>query len=129
LMACYGTRRRELLMRKLILMVGLIVVGVACGDAVSEMLDAGVPDAGAQPNVLTPECDTTVDGVNYAVVPASDLPGPFNAYECPGEYRLGDSTIECVASIAVESSPVQVDTEGRFWFRCRTRDAMLRIVR
>jgi hypothetical protein len=34
-------------MRKLILMVGLIVVGIACGDAVGEMLD--VPDAGAQP--------------------------------------------------------------------------------
>jgi hypothetical protein len=31
------------------LMVGLIVVGIACGDAVNEMLDSGVPDAGAQP--------------------------------------------------------------------------------
>jgi hypothetical protein len=36
-------------MRKLILMAGLIVVGIACGDAVGEMLDSGVPDAGAQP--------------------------------------------------------------------------------
>ncbi len=36
-------------MRKLILMVGLIVVGIACGDAVGEMMDSGVPDAGAQP--------------------------------------------------------------------------------
>jgi hypothetical protein len=35
-------------MRKLILMVGLVVVGIACGDAVGEMLD--VPDAGAQPS-------------------------------------------------------------------------------
>jgi len=35
-------------MRKLILMVGLVFVGIACGDAVSEMLDAGVPDAGAE---------------------------------------------------------------------------------
>ena len=29
-------------------MAGLIVVGIACGDAVSEMLDSGVPDAGAE---------------------------------------------------------------------------------
>jgi len=35
-------------MKKLILMAGLIVVGVACGDAVGEMMDSGVPDAGAQ---------------------------------------------------------------------------------
>jgi len=35
-------------MRKLILMVALVFVGIACGDAVSEMLDAGVPDAGAE---------------------------------------------------------------------------------
>ena len=35
-------------MKKLILMAGLIVVGIACGDAVGEMLDSGVPDAGAE---------------------------------------------------------------------------------
>jgi hypothetical protein len=35
-------------MRKLILMAGLVVVGIACGDAVGEMMDSGVPDAGAQ---------------------------------------------------------------------------------
>jgi hypothetical protein len=39
-------------MRKLFWMVGLVVVAVACGtagDMVGEMLDSGVPDAGAQP--------------------------------------------------------------------------------
>ena len=39
-------------MRKWIVGVGLVVVAVACGtgaDMVGEMLDGGVPDAGAQP--------------------------------------------------------------------------------
>jgi hypothetical protein len=54
-MACYGIPRRELLMRKLILMVVLALVGFACADGVGEMLtdagdmlaDGSVPDAGA----------------------------------------------------------------------------------
>jgi hypothetical protein len=39
-------------MRKLVLMVGLVVVAIACAtgaDMVGEMMDSGVPDAGAQP--------------------------------------------------------------------------------
>ena len=39
-------------MRRFIVMVGLVVVGVACGsgaDMLGEILDSGVPDAGADP--------------------------------------------------------------------------------
>jgi hypothetical protein len=61
-------------MRKLFWMVGLVVVAVACGtagDMVGEMLDSGVPDAGAQPGdcpcEVGPQGEQGVPGVGSVV--------------------------------------------------------------
>jgi hypothetical protein len=73
-------------MRKLILMVGLVAVAIACGsaaDMVGEIMDSGVPDAGAQP---TPKPVGKFVGYTndaYRLNTNSQLPGEgglFNTY-------------------------------------------------
>jgi len=123
-------------MRKLILMVGLIVVGIACGDAVNEMLDSGVPDAGAQPGELIVSCDVELyyrDGQDrqvsrlYAEVAAAEMTVPFNAYVCNDGEGIPTSPQPLCSDPScseVEPQPrclpaaVEIRPDGRFRFVC-----------
>jgi hypothetical protein len=77
---------KELVMRKLILAVGLIVVGIACGDAVGEILDSGVPDAGAE----TPGDGSSMQYVGNTSQTFQGGVGLYPAYAaCQSDYGPG----------------------------------------
>ncbi len=69
-------------MRKLFLMVGIVVVAIACssaGDMIGEILDSGVPDAGAQPTPAGKFVGYTSEG--YRLRPSEPGEGGlFNTY-------------------------------------------------
>jgi len=72
-------------MQRLILIGAIAAVAFACGtgaDMIGEMLDAGVPDAGAQLGELRLECDIRIGGRPFAEASASELPGPFTVFGC-----------------------------------------------
>ncbi len=113
-------------MRKLILMVGLVVVAIACGtgaDMMGEIMDSGVPDAGAQPGALRVECDIPEGGNSkVALVAASELPGVFNAYLCteaPEELHSFLANTFGEAPVCIIVSPV-IMADGRYGFDCET---------
>ena len=70
-------------MKKLILVVGLVAAAVACGtgaDMMGEILDSGVPDAGAQvPGVTTAKFVGYSAGA-HQLAPQGRLGGLFNTY-------------------------------------------------
>ena len=120
-------------MRKLILVMGLVVVAFACSEQAGQMLvdggqmmmDAGngmVPDAGAQPGDLRVECDGDSD---LAEVAASELPGVFNAYLCT-EAEEGISNViggpETENPVCIIASPGVME-DGRYLFDCSRGNA------
>jgi hypothetical protein len=70
-------------MRKLGTMVGLALVAIACatgGDMVDEMLDSGVPDAGAQPTPKPVGKFVGYTSEGYSLYPSDGEGGLFNTY-------------------------------------------------
>jgi hypothetical protein len=115
-------------MKKVILMGALAVVAIACGSAgemIGEMLDSGVPDAGAQPGELMVQCDVVDGNFAFAEVAGPELPGPFIAYLCteaeggiPNTGGGGENeTATCI------TSPPEVMADGRYRFNCTRGNA------
>ena len=88
-------------MRKFMVMAGLVVVAVACSsgaDMIGEMLDAGVPDAGAQPTPRPVGKFVGYTSEAYTLDPFSDPSGGiFNTYAaCQADF--GDSARICTST-------------------------------
>lgn len=79
-------------MRKLILIGAATVAAVACSsgaDMIGEILDSGVPDAGAQPGGVLVDCDLVLpSGTKYAIVPVANPRTAVVEY-CVDEPPLG----------------------------------------
>ena len=132
-------------MRKLISIGVLTVAVIACSaglDTMGEIMDAGIPDAGAQPGELIVPCDVvyqyssrspsggSFDNTRiYAEVAASDLTGPFVAQLCV-DAEEGILGLGCAQNLnwtcSGEYPPPpkcvftghEVMSDGRFRFRC-----------
>ena len=128
-------------MRKLILTGALALAALACSsgaDIIGEMLDSGVPDAGAQPGEVIVACDVELyyrDGLDrqvsklYAEVPASELTVAFNAYVCnDGEGISTQQPTPLCNDPSCSGEPetlprcvptaVEIRSDGRFRFTC-----------
>ena len=123
-------------MRKPILMVGLVVVAIACssaGDMIGEILDSGVPDAGAQQGELVVPCDIEWNTDFYASVSPADLSGAFTAFWCDYVDEAGEPAPNpwglasgCGADCPLPEPVCQkvdylstfVAADGNYWFRC-----------
>ena len=128
-------------MQRLGWMVALVVIAVACStgvDMMGEIMDSGVPDAGAQPGELIAQCDVVFENANstapvfFAEVAASELTGPFVAQACTdaeggipnvfgGSYReptLNGEPAPAVKCASISMSGHAVTSDGRVLFPC-----------
>jgi len=101
-------------MKKLILMVGLVVVAFACGtgaDMMGEIMDSGVPDAGAQPG--------TGDGMQFVGVSTEAVPatgGIFPMYAACNATFGSDHRMCTLAEILNTPKPPTL-LEGQSWYQ------------
>ena len=141
-------------MQRLGWMMALVVAAIACStgaDMVGEMLDAGVPDAGAQPGEIILQCDIEATEDRYtkmwAKVPVSELDGPFRWLLCYGDDYPFDPTdllpptppeltnIECQDMNfggddirAAAANSLAVISDGYYWFDCGSSASLTGVV-
>ena len=96
-------------MKKLILMVGLIVVGIACGDAVGEMLD--VPDAGAE----MPGDGSSMQYVGNSTEALSGGQGIYTYYAAC-QTTFGPGHRMCTGNEIIYTVKIPQLSEGSAWY-------------
>jgi hypothetical protein len=109
-------------MKKLILMVGLIVVGIACGDAVGEMLD--VPDAGAQPGdgssmQYVGNSTKTFQGDATVSVDGETVPQGIYTHYAACQEAFGPGHRTCTANEITFTTKIPQLSEGYAWYEPR----------
>jgi len=109
-------------MRKLILMAGLIVVGIACGDAVGEMLDSGVPDAGAEmpgdgsSMRYVGNSTQTFQGTDAITVDGQRVPQGIYTYYAACQETFGPGHRMCTAEEIIFTTKIPQLSEGFAWY-------------
>jgi hypothetical protein len=103
-------------MKKLGTMVGLALVAIACAggaDMMGEVLDSGVPDAGAQPG---DGADMKFVGVTSASFRAYD--GIFPMYTgCVADFGAGHRVCTQAEILNTTPPPTLPGENERFWFQ------------